>query len=765
MPLNVRRLRLWFATAIALLLLVVAGFYLRGYYARYILARTIQKKAEKLGINIQTSSEGFSLSKSEGGRTLFTIHASKAQQETSGHAELRDVNIVVYGTEGNRFDQIYGKSFEYDPKAGIVRANGEVHIDLQGVAAGEVHPELGPPKELQNPIHLKTSGLEFNRNTGIASTKEKIEFRVPQASGSAVGATYDSKSAQLTLHSDIELQQSGDNGAKLVARQGIITKDPLRVEFISAHVSRSTSDIDSQRLTVYLRSDNNTIEKVLATGDVTAVSRGKSPTRAQAPRGEVHVDANNHLQSAVLSGGVIVDSQGDQPMHGTAGRVVLDFNGDNRLDKVHALQNVHLVQEPSKSRPNGQSMTLNAESVDFTMSGQRKAETNGPAQIILSSAGAPSSPSVGEGGVVNTSTTATAGRFLATFDRRGHLSTLVGSPNAKVVSSTAGQPDKMTTSTVLTLTLNPTGGLAGIVQEGDFHYTEASAKPGEAGSEATAAKAVYDPQTELFTLSGSPRISNAGATTTADHMRVNRRSGDAFADGSVKTTYSQIQPQPSGALLATGDPIHVTAASMVAHRNGGTARYSGGARLWQGANIVQAPAIDFDRDHRSVLAQGKPGQPVSSVFVEQSQNGKQTPINVTGSRLTYKDSERQAQFDGGVVLRSAEGTVTADRVIVFLQPRGESPSDNAQKAASQLDRIVADGHVVIQQQDRRGTGNRLVYLAKDSSFTLNGGPPSIFDAEHGKVTGDSLTFFSHDDRVLVEGGNSAPSVTKARVVK
>jgi len=764
MPVNVRRLRLWFASAIALLLLIAAGFYLRGYYARYLLERTIQKKAEKLGVNIQQSADKFSLCKSEGGRTLFCVNASKAIQLNGGHAQLNDVNIVVYGNEGNRFDQIYGKSFEYEPKQGIVRANGEVHIDLQGVATGNARPDQGPPKELQNPIHLKTSGLVFDRNTGIASTNERIEFRVPQANGSALGATYDSKVEQLTLHSDIKLQQPGDNGAKLTANGGVITKDPPRIEFTTAHIVRAASDIDSQKLTVYLRGDDNSIEKIIASGNVTAVTHAKSDTRAQAPRAEVHVSADNTMQNATLSGGVTIDSQGDQPMHGNAGVVNLEFNGDNRLDRVHARQQVHLVQAPAKNRPTGQTMTLDAEAVDFTVAGQRKAETNGPAQIILTSTALPVA-SGDEMKSAPSSTTATAGRFIASFDKKGHLNTLVGSPNAKIVSATPGQPDKITTSNVMTLTMNPTGGLSGIVQEGDFHYAEAAAKPGQPGSEATAAKATYDPQTELFTLSGSPRISDAGASTTADHMRVNRRTGDAFADGSVKTTYSQIQAQPNGALLATADPIHVTAAFMVAHRNGGTAKYSGSARLWQGANIVEAPSIDFDRDKRTVLAQGKPGQPVSSVFVESSQNGKQTPINVTGSRLTYKDSERQAHFDGGVVLRSAEGTITADRVTVFLQPHGTSTSDNAQKAASQLEKIVADGHVVIQQEGRRGTGNQLTYLAKDSSFTLSGGPPSIFDAEHGKVTGDSLTFFSHDDRVLVEGGKSAPSVTKARVVK
>ncbi len=760
MPLNAPRLRLWFALAIAALVLLVLGFYLRGYYKRYLVTKAIRNKAEKLGIDVQESADKFSLCKSAGGRTLFCVNASKAVQLSGGNAELHDVNIVVYGDQGNRFDQIYGKSFEYDRKTEIVRADGEVHIDLQGVATGQIRPDLAPPKELQNPIHLKTSGLSFDRNTGIATTKERIEFRVPQASGSAVGATLDSKADRLTLLSAIELQQSGSGAAKLAARSGVITKDPPRIEFTDAHISRETSDVSAQRLTVYLR-DDNTIEKVLANGDVTAVAHGKNEARAQAPQGVVLVDAANHIKTATLSGGVSFESQGDQLTHGTAGRVLFDFGGDNRLDKVHAVEKVQLVQDPPKNRPNGQSMTLTASTVDYLIQ-QHRAETVGPGEVTLNSGAPPS------GGAGKTSTVASATRLVASFDGKGHLQTLVGSPGAKVVSSTPGQPDKIATSNVLTLLMNPAGGLARIVQEGDFHYSEAAAKTGEGGSEAMAAKAIYEPQVEMFTLSGNPRITNAGGTTTADHIRVNRRSGDAFADGSVKTTYSELKAQPNGALLATADPIHVTAASMVAHRTGGTAVYSGGARLWQGANIVEAPSIEFDRDKRTVVAQGKPGQAVSTVFVQQSQNGKQSPVNVTGSRLRYLDSDRQAHFEGGIVLRSADGTVSADSATVYLlprQPNATSARSPVENSASQLEKIVADGHIVIQQEGRRGTGDRLVYLAKDASFTLTGGPPSIFDAEHGKVTGVSLTFFSHDDRVLVEGGNSAPSVTKARVVK
>ena len=128
MPLSIPRLRIWFAMLAIAVVAVVAGFY---FYARIQNLSFLKQLPEKLGVDIQQSSQGFSLSKSQGGRTLFTIRAANAVQYTDGgRAELRDVNIVVYGRQSNRFDQIYGSNFEYDPKAGTVVARGEVNIDL-----------------------------------------------------------------------------------------------------------------------------------------------------------------------------------------------------------------------------------------------------------------------------------------------------------------------------------------------------------------------------------------------------------------------------------------------------------------------------------------------------------------------------------------------------------------------------------------------------------------------------------------------------------
>ncbi len=73
--------------------------------------------------------------------------------------------------------------------------------------------------------------------------------------------------------------------------------------------------------------------------------------------------------------------------------------------------------------------------------------------------------------------------------------------------------------------------------------------------------------------------------------------------------------------------------------------------------------------------------------------------------------------------------------------------------------------VFITQPTRHAAGDKLVYTASDEKFILTGGPPSIFDAERGKITGDSLTFYKHDDRVLVEGTQTSPAVTRTQVAR
>lgn len=734
MPLNPKTLRNWFLALAVIVVAVVIGFYI---HARNRVREAIKEiPQKKLGIEIQQSTQGFSLSKSEGGRTLFTIRAAKAvQYKTGGRAELEKVDIIVYGKEANRFDQIYGDKFVYDPDTGDVSAQGDVHIDLEANLQGPANPDQAQPAELKNPIHFKTSNLVFNQKTGFAATNEKVEFRIPQASGSAVGATYDSKANVLTLQSAVMVRTPGAQGATIVAQHAEVTKEPRQAVLQVVKLTQPGRTLQSDKVTIDFR-DDNSVEKILATGDVSGSTEGANALNFHSGAADIAMGQKS-AQSAVLYGGVTVASAA---VDGSADKVQVAFGPNSQVQKITALGNAHFMQK--QSGQNQQPFELAADGVDFSIGDSNRLEravTRGAAQITTVQNGEP--------------TVITAGQFTADFDAQNHLKSVHGEPDVKVVArQAAGQPDRVATSRTIDATFTTKSGLSTLVQAGDFHYTEGQ-------QSATAERARYTAADQVLTLTGSPRVSDAQVTTTASQFRLLRKTGDAVADGDVKTTYTDVQAQPSGALLGGSQPIHVTSKSMTAKHAAGTARYVGGARLWQGANIVEAPTIEFSRGQRSLLAIGTGPADVKSVFVQQDSSGKVTPVSVTAARLTYADGDRKARFDGGVVLRGADGTITADHVDVFLHPR----TAQSAQGPSQVDRVVAQDNVVIQQQGRRATGSQLTYYAAEQKFVLTGGPPVIVDPQHGSTTGDSLTFYSRDDRVVVGSAANSRTVTQTKV--
>src|SRR5207248_9796870 len=168
MPVEISHLRRWFALGAIGMVLLVAGMYL---YARHRVRNALKDVPQKIGIDVQQSAQGFSISRSEQGRTLFKIQASKAVQfKQGGRAELRDVTITLYGRDSSRFDQIYGSDFEYDPQSGDVVGKGEVQMDLEANPERLIRPDQATPKELNKPIHLRRTNLSFNQKTGNGFT-------------------------------------------------------------------------------------------------------------------------------------------------------------------------------------------------------------------------------------------------------------------------------------------------------------------------------------------------------------------------------------------------------------------------------------------------------------------------------------------------------------------------------------------------------------------------------------------------------------------
>ncbi len=749
MAFRISHLRRWFLGAAIAAVLLVAGTY---FYARHRVQNALKQVPEKMGLDIQQSATGFTVSKSEQGRTLFRVQASKAVQFKAGsRAELHDVTITLYGRDSSRFDQIYGDDFEYDQQSGNVTAKGEVQIDLEANPQGLINPDQSPPRDLKNPIHMKTSGLVFNQKTGDAYTTERVDFLLPEATGSAVGIHYVAKTNTLTLDSQVAIQVN-QPAAQVTAVRGVITQEPHTVVLDHPTAKDRDRQFSSDEATLFLRSDNS-LDHVVANGNILLKSSGPSLAHARSDQMEIELSPQDgSLRSAVLTGNVEVENQGSQPMQAKAGRATFNFSGNQILRNVRAEDQVKILQHQAASgtSSSAQDLEIAASAVDFVVAKGRRldhAETFGTAQISIR----PTANQAQE-------TVATAGKFEASFDKTGQLSLLHGAPDARITNKNPGQPDRVSTSDRLDATFHPGSGIASLVQQGNVAYADRERK-------AWGDRARYTPADQILILTGSPRVSDGGMTTTARSMRMNRATGEAFAEGDVKSTYSDLKPQANGALLASGSPIHATAKAMSVQGNSAVALYSGNARLWQDANAVDAPSIEFDRDHRAMVAVGTANQSVSTVLEQADKSGKVVPLAVTSSHLDYRDDDRRAHFEGNVVAKSADLTITAGQMDAYLQERGQNSSSQPPVSAGKLDKIIASGRVVITQPTRQATGNQLVYNTQEDSFLLTGGPPSIFDAEHGKITGVSLTLFRHDGRVVVEGSNSSPTVTETRVAR
>jgi lipopolysaccharide export system protein LptA len=731
-----RRWQIAIAATILLLIAISAGFYT---YAKRRARAAIRRIPEKLGINISQQAEGFTFSKSQGGHTLFTVKAGKVVQfKGTQSAQLQNVSITVFGRDGSRYDQISGEQFSYDQKAGEVRADGPVSIDLQGNPDIKRTGDQAPPEEIRNPVHLRTSGLVFSQKTGIAQTPNEIELRAAQADGSARGVVYDSNSGIARFEHDVRLTTHTATPQTVTASSLVYDAPALTAHLIGVTLKDKSRTTTAPALEITMR-DNNSIERVVANSGF-ATHSAADQNSLSAHNAVFRAAGKNDIQEADFSGDVQISAQNTSSHSDSA---QFHFGARNTLRSAD-LKGSASVRQQSGSE-------LRSEAIHLDLRPNQtldRATTSSPAAITVVEPDA------------ERTTNITGDHLDATFDRDNHLQRLHVAPNVHVVSKQPETPDRTTTAQTLDASFNLQNGktaLASLVQSGNVVLSEAA-------RHATAQKAEYSPATHQVLLTGTPLVSDTGMSIAASTIQFDQQTGAAHANGDVRITYSDSTapaaktPEPNTPAAKTAntkatrkpapEPLHALASSAQVQRVRDNLQLSlsgSPARLWQAGNVIQAPSINFDRNARTFRARAG-DTPVTTTFVQVDRSGRTTPVTVTAAKLDYSDAKRRADFDGNVTARAADGTISAQHLTVVLSKPGTN-------ALNQLDQIIASGDVRLNQGDRRGTGDRLSYTANDAKFVLTGSPeklPSIFDAEHGQVTGDSLTFYSRDDRVLVE---------------
>ena len=757
------------AVGLLLTVLGVAVAYWRGRAGR---EKGNLPVPQALPTDVHQQLSGYSFTRSEGGRQVFTIRASKLVAFKEGEATiLEDVVLEVLGRSGSRRDVLRTARCEYNSRSGDVVAAGLVHIELNAQAA----PLPGVGLRGRQRVQLETSRVSFRQKTSLLESDEPVKFQVGPLTGSARGLSYATDAGQVELKKDVVME--------LRPRPGLEPQLPMQLSASRLRYDKEGGTVtlsgpmeivqgarrlQAQQGAVFLNSENRIIRVTLEDGVHGLDSTAGTWIEIASQRLEGFLDpVHGQLQSVVAEGDSRVESrQKNGTVRLTAARVDLAFEGLHpRPKEGSARGNVELVMDAAgpavagsgsaASTGRAERRSLTSGQVDFTFRPDgrslRSAQTAGPGKLVLASAEA-------KGGT----RTITAGQFQMEFDVRSRLETLFGLAHTRILiepppQAAPGTLPQETTAARLEAKFDPAlQTLRSMVQTGDFQFREGD-------RQARADQATYLDQTQIMTLTGHPQAWDQDTRIKAEQILIDLRGDTAEGVGKVQSSYIE------GATHAGGEhgvtPTYVLAERVKVNSKSQVLHYEGQVRAWRGQDVIESPALDVYRAERRLRSGYKvlsshlqPASQIPGKVATPGARQETRPVTVRADGLEYLDSERRARYQGNVELRTEGTTLEADRLDLYFSSgeRGEP---------GEVDRAVAEGKVKVVQPGRRATGEHADYFAGAGKIIVTGGPPLLYDEEKGLTTGQRLTFFLHDDSLAVDGGDASPTLTKHRVAR
>ena len=766
------------ALAAGLLAVIVAGvFFYRSWQAR----EARRKAPPAVPPTVQQRSAEFSFSKVEQDRTLFTVRASRATEFKEGSRNLlEDVWITIFGRAGQRFDNIHTQACEYLSDTGRIFCAGEVQFDLE--SAEDASRRRGKPAADASAriIHVATSKVSFDRETGEARTDQPVVFRFPYGEGRGVGVLYSSRNAVVRLLRNVELTLTRSTpSASVVLTGGSMEyrrEDHTLRLLAPVRVRQGPRELMAGELALELDANLRAQRLVASAG---RAGGARPELRSAEPRGQAVLAADQfvalfHPQGwveRVLANGSV---RGEMKGHGKEDRLEaqqLDLEMVSRQNEARTLTASGNVVAETKLSAGAGSRRLETAALRLFFApvakpGERRlerAETLAPATLELHGTSVSGEKKESQDIRVR------GQQMVAEFGERNRMKRLVAHNAVEVERRLAGRPPQVTSSRELAAQFGPGGEWTTVEQTGDVRLREADRT-------AQAERARLERASDIITLMGAAVVSDPTTRTTAQSVSFNQRTSEISAQGEVRST--DISGDRSAVNLAP-QPAHISADRLAANSSSGRAVYSGRARLWQGDAVVEADSIELLRDARVLNARGN----VIAVFPEAAGRARGpaagSPAGAPGKSsaepdvwrvragaLTYWSAEGRARLEEKVRAESRHVAVSSRALELFFSSSGPSAGPAAAGAgAQQLTRAVATGGVTVRQGQRRGTAERGDYFAPERKFVLSGGSPTLYDASRGTTTGRQLTFFFADDRIVVDSEEGSRTLTRHRVEK
>jgi LPS export ABC transporter protein LptC/lipopolysaccharide transport protein LptA len=706
------------------------------------------------------------------GKRSDTVTADKAQVSDTANLTTLDAeffsNVVVQTTEGSTLKTNY---LHYNHEKNIVDTKEPIEFDsatLSGTATGllieitheRVHllddvdltikPESAAGQNQAKPASVSGKGGAENTETAAqraarkaAKRARKLERRrqaealakASPASGKS-DAKANNKAAAAPATNPLKVAKLP---TRIRSQSALLEKQDHRVAFNHQVIVTQGADEMRANNMLGLLTEANKFERIEARGNAYLKQADKAEIKS------TDMDfffAEQRLTRALATGEAYVRSLGADALKEARATTIeaifaltesgsaintLTANGSANL-QMHAPK-----PKDEKDNPAARELTANQVVMNFYPDGRSLAFAQANENALMKV-----TPVRAEKGADKKSIQAP--QMTADFFEEGNrLKTFNASGGVRVefeATVANAHPLRVTTSKLLSADfLSDSQDVDTLAQHGDFKYNEGDRN-------AVAESATYKGPAEFFMLRGKrPMVWDAKARTQANEIDYDRAKDESHARGDVRTTYySRETTNDATPFKSTKSPIHITAERGDARNAEGFAVYTGNARGWQEDNFVKAERIELYQNDKRMVAVGKVESALYQVRKETPQSkGEVVPGFATADRMTYSDSDRIVHYDGAVKARQGTDNIEASVVDVQLM-----------KESNEVERLTAEGNVALAQPGRRGTGDKLIYTSGDGRAILTGKNARVEDAEKGTTIGAQLTFYSRDDKVIVE---------------
>jgi lipopolysaccharide export system protein LptA len=737
------------------------------YYERLKLqAASAPAKPKKLAPGLTSSFHGWNYRHTSSQKTVIQLHADD-MQELDGKYELAGVTLDIYNKDGQKYDHIQSAKAEFDVGSGWLYSDGEVEITLNVPLDGEPTARL---------MGIKSSGVHVESKTGKANTDRLAKFKFDRGDGQATGADYDPTTGELNLHSQVSMTWRGTDPGTIpmhIETDQLNYKEKDGKVFLTpwSKLTRDTLKMDAGPAIVTIQKGNiKFVETTQAKGTDLRPARNLDFAANQ-----LRLDFNDYNQIQKITGvdqAHVVAAGETSVTTITSDRVTMDFETTDTdsilkaaVSQGHSTMESKPVVKPGVDTAETRVLKSDTISTKMRPGGQEleSVETGGAGALEF----LPNRPEQSHRWMNGDHIWMTYGakNTLQSF-RSIAVTTRTERPKEKDAKTDPAPELTWSKNMVATFVPN-TSKLDQLDQSGDFRYESGERK-------AKAERALLDQPNNIITLLAGARMSDANGTADADKIVMNQMSGDFTAEGHVISNHvpdKKKDDNSGGGMLSEDEPLHARANKMVSTDNNLLVRYEGNAVLWQGADRLEAETVEIDRDNNLLKAHGHvlsqlldktKDQDAPKDGKAQAVDGKPEVVDgkakatakpslriytvVKAADLDYNDDTRLAHYSGGVTLERPDMTVKALDVHAYL--RNDSND-------SSLDHALADGKVEVHKKmpdrTRDATSDHAEYYVDDDKVILEGGQPRLVDSFRGTTRGEKLTWYSSDDRLVVDG--------------